>query len=116
MNASQRRLMPLTAAYCSGVAAYKGRCVVKSVTGQIMLEHAVVTVDDDDDPHKYPSRPPWSGHLTSDGADLMREPFRSDPHYVLECDTGEIMHVRINSWDQGGQRAQIVGDGAWPFG
>jgi hypothetical protein len=99
------------------MASYNGRCVVKSVTGLVVLDHAEVSVDDQHDPRNYRSRPTWSGELTSDGSNLLREPFRSDPSdYVLEFDDGISAHVRFNSWSDGGTCAQIIGHGPWPFG
>jgi hypothetical protein len=97
------------------MASYRGTCRVKTSAGKVVLDHATVSISDDPARCTYRSRPPWCGELSQGDANLMREPFRSDPECVLEFDSGDVARARINSWDRGGQRAQLIGYDTWPI-
>lgn len=97
------------------VASYQGTCRVRSSAGEVVFERVWVSITDDDTTCRYRSRPPWCGELTGGGADLMAGPWRRDPECVLELDTGDVARARFDSWDRGGQRAQLIGHGPWPI-
>jgi len=57
----------------------------------------------------------WYGQVQLDEGDLFVEPFKNDPECVLVLSNGASALAPVNSWDQGGRRAQVVGVGPPPF-
>ena len=97
------------------MTSFPGVVTIETRSGDVVLGHATIEIVDSRTARcPYLSRPAWWGTLEQDGADLMGEPWRTDPECVVKFDTGDTALARFNGWDKGGRQAKIIGDGPWP--
>jgi len=94
---------------------FAGTAAVEDLAGNVVAPLVDVALNDDPDECPYKTTPPWYGDMRVESGDLMIEPLRTHPRCVLRLSNGHEAQARVNSWDRGGGRAQLVGLGEVPF-
>ncbi|MGZ7042862.1 MAG: hypothetical protein ACXVH7_13805 [Thermoanaerobaculia bacterium] len=98
------------------VTQFNGTARLTDVTGNVIMEEVLVALEDD--PASAPSyvgERGWYGEIWVNEGDLLVDQLRVDPDCILELSNNNTCDVRVNSWDDGGRRAQIVGRGHRPY-
>lgn len=100
--------------YGPHVAKFVGTASVEDMAGNVVTALVNISLNDDPNECPYKTPAPWYGDMWLAG-DLMIEPLRTDSHCMLRLSNGNVGQARLNSWDQGGGRAQLIGIGGVPF-
>lgn len=94
---------------------FEGIARLLSATGEVIADSVLAVLHKTSlDAPSYVHRAHWYGEVSLEGTDLM-ELLRDDPWCQLDLGNGTVARARVNSWDLGGARAQLVGDGPPPF-
>jgi hypothetical protein len=102
--------------YVPYMTKFAGTAAVEDPTGNVVAQLVDVELNDDPDECPYETMtPPWYGDMWLEHGDLMIEPLQTNPQCVLKLSNGNVAQARVNSWDLGGRRAQLVGVGQVPF-
>jgi hypothetical protein len=99
------------------MSRYRGKAVLTERGGQVIRPEVEVLLSDDIESAPSEARAaPFYGEIWMAG-DLMIDPLRNEPRCSLQLGDGSVVSVRVNSWTDGGSRAQVVGEGPpprWP--
>lgn len=101
-----------------GVAVYEGNAQLVDDQGNLIKSVVAVRLcDDRRTTPSYAKTAPYYGEMWVQEGDLM-DPLRGKPRCLLVLPSGISLEILVNSFDRGGARAQVVGEGRVlpPFG
>jgi hypothetical protein len=94
------------------MSTFRGTACLTDPAGKVIKPE--VSVELSDDRRTAPSYLRWEpfyGQMWVSEGDLMIDPLRDQKPCILQLDEGPTLEVRVTSWDRGGSRAQLLGEG-----